>query len=150
MEFVSGGLKSKKVVKLESIIKRYEKKSVTQLKKSADKYFSLWVRNRGSKDGYNNCVTCEKNFPVNSLQAGHFVSRSANSLRFNDKNVWPQCVACNVFASGRMDAYALKMVQKFGPEILTWFQKEKRKIKQFDKKELISLIEKYKPTHPIS
>jgi len=125
-------------------MKTYEQKSVSQLKKIADKNFSIWIRRRDAEGDQNVCFTCGRVLPVSDLQAGHFVSRVFNVLRYHEKNVWPQCKACNIFGYGRMDVYATRLVEKFGPKILTWFQEEKRKTKQFTKRELIEIINKYK------
>lgn len=69
------------------------KPSVAKLKKTADKYFSIYVRTRDS-DRYGNaeCISCGVKKPWKQQQAGHFVRRSVNALRYDDENVNAQCL----------------------------------------------------------
>ena len=71
-------------------------KSVAQLKKLADKYFSQMIRYRDGErrtDGWwSECITCSEWKPLKQMQAGHFVSRRVNSLRFDETNVNSQCL----------------------------------------------------------
>ena len=108
--------------------------SVAKLKKQLDSVFSKWVRKQSSQ-----CYTC----PNRATQAGHYVSRMHNALRYSEINVHPQCVVCNVFKHGNMDVYALRLQKQYGADILEKLAAEKQKIKQFTKNELIELIKKY-------
>jgi hypothetical protein len=118
-------------------------KSVSKLKRKADKVFSIWVRNRGSSNGFNRCVTCGKWLPLSQLQAGHYISRGNNILRYNEDNVWPQCLVDNVFKHGAMDEYALFLDKKFGVDKRKELAELKKQIHQFTIKELESIIKKY-------
>lgn len=89
-------------------------KEITALKKQADKYFSQYVRLRDSIDGYGQCITCERTYHWKQAQAGHFVSRSCNLLRYDDENVNLQCVGCNMFKSGDQYQYAKNLDLKYG------------------------------------
>lgn len=117
----------------------YEKKTNSQLKKEADRVFSIYIRQR---DG-GRCFTCGVRKPWKEQQNGHYVSRGFNSLRFDERNCNCQCVSCNVFRYGAMDVYALALQRKYGPDILKELAREKRKTKQYGKKDLIELIKKY-------
>ena len=66
-----------------------------------DKLFSRWVRlsNADSK-GYCECITCGRSYKWNDIDAGHFVSRRHLVLRFDPRNVFPQCKYCNRFLNG--------------------------------------------------
>ena len=110
-------------------------KTVSKLRKQADKVFSLWVRARDRK-----CFTCGSR---DNLQNGHFISRSYNILRFSEINCNAQCVVCNVFKSGNMPEYAERLMKKYGPEIISQLNKEKRQTKQWKVKELEEIIKKY-------
>lgn len=90
------------------------KQGVAQLKKKADKYFSLYVRYRDSKDGLAECITCGVKKPIKEMQAGHFVRRSINLLRYNDQNVNAQCVGCNMFKAGELYLYGKALDLKYG------------------------------------
>ena len=46
--------------------------------------------------------------------AGHYISRSHYSTRWNEDNIFPQCVSCNVFKTGNYPVYAEYLDEKFG------------------------------------
>jgi len=91
------------------------KPSVAKLKKTADKYFSIYVRTRDS-DRYGNaeCISCGVKKPWKQQQAGHFVRRSVNALRYDDENVNAQCVGCNMFKAGEQYLYSKALDMKYG------------------------------------
>ena len=91
-----------------------KKVGVASLKKVADKYFSKYVRLRDSQDGYGNCITCGRNYHYKQAQAGHFVSRRCNLLRYDEQNVNLQCFACNVMEHGDQYNYAKQLDLKYG------------------------------------
>lgn len=86
--------------------------------KNADTIFSLYVRNRGSAYGYNHCYTCGAYLPIESLQAGHFISRRYHNVRWHPVNVWPQCNHCNVDLGGNLNIYERKLANMFGEIII--------------------------------
>ena len=97
-----------------------KKKGVAQLKKKADAAFSQYVRYR---DGWYNptlqiwecsCITCEVVKPLKESQAGHFVSRGKNILRYDELNVNAQCVGCNMFKAGEQYLYSKALDLKYG------------------------------------
>lgn len=116
-----------------------KKLSVLRLKKEADRVFSLWIRARDNHI----CFTCNRKLDPKQSQNGHYVSRSHNSLRYDERNCHVQCMACNVFKHGAMDVYALKLIAKYGDNILIDLQREKNKVKQWTIKGLQELIERY-------
>lgn len=93
-------------------------KELTKLKKKADAIFSKYIRLRDATkkpDGwYAKCITCGVEKPVAQMQAGHFVTRSCNLLRFNEQNVNAQCVGCNMFKAGDQYQYAKNLDLKYG------------------------------------
>lgn len=95
-----------------------KKKSVASLKKKADAEYSKYVRYRDAAykngDWIAECITCGESKPVKQLQAGHFVSRRVNALRFEDTNVHPQCVGCNMFKQGEQYLYAKEIDLRYG------------------------------------
>lgn len=92
-----------------------KKQGVAQLKKKADKYFSQATRFRhADSNGYASCITCSARKPWKELQAGHFVSRAVNSLRFDPENVNPQCYSCNVMRYGERYEYAKQLDLLYG------------------------------------
>lgn len=91
-----------------------KKQGVAQLKKKADKFYSQATRLRHSEDGVSQCITCGVKKPWKELQAGHFVSRAVNSLRFDPENVNPQCYSCNVMRYGERFEYAKQLDLMYG------------------------------------
>lgn len=79
-------------------------KEITKLKKKADSEFSKYIRHRDGKkingEWQSVCITCGVWKPLKMMQAGHFVSRSCNYLRYMEENVHAQCKSCNIFKSG--------------------------------------------------
>jgi len=125
-----------------TVAKRPKKKSTCF--KKADSIFSLYIRNKHSKEGMNQCITCQKWFPISELDCGHYISRQHHSLRYSEQNVAPQCRSCNRFHEGRKDEFALYLIKKYGTGILEELHKQKNVIKQFTCQELTDLIEHYK------
>ena len=78
------------------------------------------------------------------MQAGHYISRAINQLRYDERNVKVQCRSCNIFKHGAMDEFALELQKEYGLDILKILAKEKRKLKQWKIKELEEIISKYK------
>lgn len=117
------------------MVKKKKLKTIQQLKKLADKIFSIWIRNRDKA-----CVTCGS---TRNLQNGHFISRSVNILRYDERNNNCQCLVCNVFYHGNMPAYSEFMLKKHGADIITKLLKEKQQLHQFTRQELEEIIKRY-------
>ena len=90
------------------------KQTVSSLKKKADKYFSLYIRYRDSKNGMAECITCGVEKPIKQMQNGHFVRRSVNLLRYDELNCNAQCVGCNMFKAGELYLYGKAIDEKYG------------------------------------
>ena len=61
------------------------------------------------------CVSCGKYRSV--YDAGHYRSvGAAPQLRFNENNVWPQCVPCNQHRSGNAVEYRIGLVKLIGAD----------------------------------
>lgn len=119
--------------------KKVKKKkwSVSRWKKEMDTIFSLYVRlSNADFQGNVTCVSCGRKYPWKDIQAGHFVSRSHNALRYDERNVHPQCVGCNVWKSGNYPQYAEWLMGTYGQEIIEQLNKEGREVKRFTTKEL--------------
>ena len=120
-------------------IKVKKKKPLRQLKKELDRVFSLWIRDRDA----HRCFTCDKVMSPKESQCGHFISRSHFNTRYSEINCHAQCVSCNVFKSGNMSEYAERLMNRYGPAIITKLNKEKRILKSWSPSELGQLIERY-------
>jgi hypothetical protein len=110
----------------------------------ADAVFSKYIRLSYS-DGRGNCrcFTCDAVKPIAEMDCGHFVSRQHKSTRWMEKNCHPQCRFCNRYNEGRKDVYAVRLIEKYGPNILLELQEEKNKIAHINPAELQELIKRY-------
>ena len=78
------------------------------------------------------------------MHAGHYVKRVRKSLKFDERNVKPQCPRCNMFLDGNQDAFAEHLELDYGHGILQEFGKLKWTEKRWTRKEFDELIEHYK------
>lgn len=114
------------------------------LVKKLDTVFSKWVRYSAAKGkGYCKCVTCGKIEPPERCDAGHYISRTYNILRWDERNVHPQCQSCNRFKEGHKDEYALFMVRTYGAGILEELNRQKWMPYRLDDLWLIQTIKEY-------
>src|SRR5271169_3613728 len=105
------------IKKKPSKIKTPRKKSINALKKECWMWMSRYIRLR---DNFT-CFTCGKVMLDNpqSAQAGHYIPQSkGNTLRFYERNVHCQCINCNMYQSGNLVQYALRLEEKYGEGIL--------------------------------
>lgn len=118
--------------------------STQKLVKKLDKIFSKWVRFKDAKKGYVKCITCGKIEPPEDCDAGHYISREVKALRWDERNVHPQCRQCNRFKEGRKDEYALALQRLYGKDILEELNKEKWMPFRLDSLVLQEMIKDYK------
>jgi len=117
-----------------------KKPTRSKLVKKLDVVFSQYIRlSNADKNGYCTCVTCSKNFHWKEIQAGHFMSRKHYSIRWDERNVKPQCVACNVYRAGEQYKYSLYLGNNLSQKLL----KESRELRKFTNIELEEMISDY-------
>ena len=117
-----------------------KKPTRSKLVKKLDTVFSQWVRLSNADNNKNCiCVTCNKTFFWKEIQAGHFMSRKHYSIRWDERNVKPQCAGCNVFRYGEQYKYSLYLGNKLSEKLL----EESRKLVKFTNVELEDMIQKY-------
>ena len=119
--------------------------TIPKLKAKVWKVFSKYIRQKYAKRGMVRCYTCGVVKPIKEMQCGHGLGGRGNSILFDEEIVRPQCVSCNIFRGGNYDIFHAKLIKENGVE---WFQKkvkQKQETKQFTRKELEELYEKYKP-----
>ena len=80
----------------------------------ADKYFSMYIRVRDSKDGICKCITCGTLDSIKNMDAGHFISRRFEATRYDEKNVHAQCRKCNRFQNGNQYEHGIAIDKKYG------------------------------------
>ena len=121
--------------------KKPKKDNLKMLKKKLDVAFSDYIRYRGD---YVKCVTCGKVAPPKEMQAGHYISRSCMALRWDERNVFIQCIGCNIFKKGAYPEYTEFIINNYGIEHLNWLLRMKNEIKHWTTDELKELIIFYK------
>ena len=95
----------------------------------ADRAFSLYIRTRDSqKFGGRQfqCISCGRILPIEQCDAGHYVNRQHQSLRYNEFNVNGQCRHCNRFDEGNMQGYRQGLVEKHGELAVKQLEGSKR------------------------
>jgi hypothetical protein len=118
-----------------------KKATVRALKKHADVLFSEYIRRKAANhSGMACCCSCLKWYHISNMDAGHYVSRRNNSLRYDERNVHPQCRRCNRFQEGNKAGYTLYLQKKYGPNIIADLNQEQFVVKRFKVHELQALI----------
>jgi len=122
--------------------KTSKKPTRSKLVKKLDVVFSQYVRlSNADKRGYCTCVTCGKvgHWKTGGIQAGHFMSRKHYSTRWDERNVKPQCIACNVYRSGEQYKYS----QYLGNKLSEQLHLKSQEITKFTSDELQDMIDDY-------
>lgn len=113
--------------------------SLSELKKTAQKYFNKFIRERDANDG---CISCTKE---GCDHAGHYIAQgSSGVLRFNEDNVNGQGRNCNVWKHGNPIEYRLRLVQKIGEKRVEYLEAHRNDLKKWSREELEAIISKYK------
>jgi hypothetical protein len=117
-----------------------KKPTRSKLVKKLDVVFSQYIRlSNADNNGYCICITCNKKFFWKEIQAGHFMSRKHYSTRWDERNVKPQCVACNVYRAGEQYKYSLYLGNNLSKKLL----EQSRELRKFTNIELEEMIADY-------
>lgn len=124
------------------ILKKYEKYSIPELIKKAERKFNAYIRERDKRKP---CVSCGR---FTTLQAGHYYSAGKYSaLRFNDDNCHGQCQSCNYFKHGNLLEYRKELLNRIGEDKVNDLDiiasASKQNHFKWDRYYLIEVIEKY-------
>lgn len=118
--------------------------SVTQLIAKAQKIFNAYIRQRDSNGGYFTCISCNKDFPVSQMDAGHYVPVKRGSfLRLHEWNTNGECKGCNGFDDFHLIGYRKNLINKIGQEAVNWLEENRHTLKKWTKVELIEIINTY-------
>lgn len=119
------------------------KKTTSQLKKELDKWFSLYIRHKyADEQGQVRCYTCGATKAIKEIQNGHFVSRSALSLRYDERNCRAQCKGCNIFGKGRVATFGFKLEQEQKGIVAELYRKAQEITKDYPYQEMIDHYKK--------
>jgi hypothetical protein len=117
-----------------------KKPTRSKLVKKLDVVFSQYIRlSNADNNGYCTCVTCNKTFFWKEIQAGHFMSRKHYSIRWDERNVKPQCKSCNLFRYGEQYKYSLYLGNNLSKTLL----EKSRELRKFTNIELEEMIADY-------
>lgn len=125
-----------------------KKPSLSSWKRKTQEVFNQYIRLRdclettGTPD-YGVCITCGKNVQNKEADAGHFISVRYSITRFDERNVFLQCVYCNRWLHGALDAYFVALEKKFGREVVDELIASKSRIKKWTIPELQELYKTY-------
>jgi len=105
-------LKRKETAKLKKEVKEKLKTKGDHLKE-LQTIFNKYIRLRDANEP---CISCGK-YNTGKVDAGHFYSVGAYpNLRFNENNVFSQCVTCNRHRHGNIHEYRIRIVERIGQE----------------------------------
>ena len=146
--------REKRAKKKEALLQRKarfkEKKanSPKRLKKKLDDIISLYVRRRASDwRGNALCITCGVEKPYKELHAGHYVPRDNYSVRYDLRNLAPQCFKCNMklpgCKAGNITQYTKYLVSQYGWPWVEKLIKDGEQSRQWTPEELRQEIVRY-------
>jgi len=121
-----------------------KKKSRSKIVKELDSAFSKFIRNRDSDGELCTCATCGVQKPIKEMQAGHFMSRSKYSTRWDESNVHAQCAGCNMWKQGRQYEMSIYIDQKYHPGKADELLRKSNRTSKFSDAELLEMIKHYK------
>lgn len=125
-------------------------------KKAKDKAwteFSKYIRTRDCLRFSGNpdegmCVTCKRKYPFKQLQAGHFIQGRSNSVLFDERITYSQCVGCNgnppIGKGGNYVEYFVFMEEEWGREKIEEFRQLKNQTVQYKTFQLEEIAEEYR------
>ena len=94
-----------------------EKQDYFKLVQALDREVSRYVRKSSEiAPGVCQCYTCRKIMKSKDIQAGHFISRRYFIVRFDLRNIRPQCPGCNNERSGAREKYRWRLVEEIGED----------------------------------
>lgn len=120
-------------------------KTVRQLEKEADKYFSLMIRQRDAdRDDFCRCITCGVRKHWKEMDCGHFISRKHKSTRYDPQNCAAQCKGCNIFSQGKQFEFGLAIDRRYGQGTAEKLLLKSKMICKRNANTLINMIKEFK------
>lgn len=125
--------------------KRKKKPTLSALERKLDTIFSEYIRRKEADAGGTvRCVTCPRVMFWREAHAGHFIKRQHRAVRWDERNVAPQCPADNVFKGGCQDEFAAHIIRRYGPEVFDELMSKKHEVCKHTRSDLEALIESYR------
>lgn len=109
------------------------------------KVFSEYIRRKDADiDGNVTCITCYTKKHWKQMDAGHFVSRNAKAIKYDERNVHAQCKSCNGFHGGMSFVYGQRIDVLYGAGTAEDLEAQRHSISGWTTSYLEALIEEYK------
>lgn len=133
--------------------KRKPKSARLKAKENAWKAFSVYIRTRDclrftGDPERGMCVTCKRPYDFKQLQAGHFISGRGNSVLFDDRLVYTQCVGCNgnppIGKGGNYVEYFVFMEKEWGRKMIDEFRALRHDTKVYKEFDFLEIEQKFK------
>ena len=128
-------------------VRKGRKASRSTLMRNADDAFSLFIRTRDSQ-AYEGrafkCISCQRVWPIDQADCGHYVNRGHMSLRFNECNCSSQCRRCNRFQEGNIQDYRKGLIKKIGEQKVLLLEAQKNVTNKISNFELEIIAKHYK------
>lgn len=90
------------------------------------------------------CITCNKQYHIRFLQAGHCFPQRRNSGLFDEQAVNAQCRFCNIVEHGQQKKYRKIMEDRFGEEAVEQMHIKAKKVTQDKDMDFDGLSNKYR------
>lgn len=128
-------------MKPENYMKKMMIEPLRGVMKIADTVFQKRRRmEEASKLGIVRCISCGVFGNYKSFDAGHYIPRKHYGVRYDPRNVWPQCKKCNDWLGGNHAKYEDALLKKLGPVELQELKDNKDKAPKFLKEFMINVI----------
>ena len=129
------------------MLKKTKKPNRKKVKDKAIDAFQTYVRWRDSWT----CIICKtvidpfSDIAKMQMHAGHYLPRGIENTVFHEKNVNAQCRNCNGKEHWSQDKnpYALKLIEKYGPDILQELENAKTQDHNYSISDLQDIESKY-------
>ncbi len=115
--------------------------------------FSIYIRTRdcirfSGDPALGKCVTCKRAYPFKKLQAGHFIQGRSNSVLFDERIVYSQCIGCNgnppYGKGGNYVEYYVFMLEEWGQIMIDEFRAQKYKTVKYKNFEYEQMEQEFK------
>ena len=102
--------------------KKFQKSELKKWRAKTWKLMSEYVRRKDADfAGYTTCYTCKKKLHWKEAHAGHY---QHNVCDLDERNLKPQCPACNTYHGGRLDSYTMNLIADYGLEWVETLRKD--------------------------
>lgn len=90
------------------------------------------------------CISCGSRKHWKEIQNGHYMSRRFYTTRWCEDNCRPQCVACNIFNQGNIQAYRVALIKQIGEQRVNLVEaRARQEIFKYGEFELNVMIQHY-------